>query len=160
MLRLAIFLLTTTLMVSGSIGSPVGECKAHEDGEPTFLPDSQDCRIFYECSNGVPIKQVCADGMYWDPSRNVCDDPKNVQCENKPMREKQNLKPRTPVGKCPVPQGTHPVYLPDSESCTIFYECDESGNACEKQCPPGTEFNPTLSVCDNPQSAGCQAGKY
>jgi len=135
----------------------VGECPINE-GLPTFLPDSEDCQVYYECSNGVPIKFTCKDNLVWNTVLNTCDFPKNVNCNKEKSKKQKSIHPYKPVGECPVPQGSLPVYLPDSDDCSIFYECDAAGTPVQKECMPGLEFNPTTHVCEFPQTAKCKAG--
>lgn len=43
----------------------------------------------------------------------------------------------------------HGAYLPDDGNCSIFYRCVWD-RLVQMNCPNGTVFNPTLSVCDWP----------
>ncbi|EFX84021.1 hypothetical protein DAPPUDRAFT_315111 [Daphnia pulex] len=67
-----------------------------------------------------------------------------------------------PVGSCPAIDGAIPVYLSDSVSCEIFYECSQ-GIANLQYCPPNPDdsgatrlhFNKAVNVCDYPDRANC-----
>jgi hypothetical protein len=47
----------------------------------------------------------------------------------------------------------------DNTDCTHFYQCHD-GAAGSIPCPPHLEFNPTLRVCDYPESSGCTAPNH
>nr|CAH0109221.1 unnamed protein product [Daphnia galeata] len=69
-----------------------------------------------------------------------------------------------PVGSCPEFDGEVPIYLSDSVSCEVFYECS-NGMANQHLCPPNPaeggagatrlHFNKMLNVCDYPANAKC-----
>ncbi|EFX84050.1 hypothetical protein DAPPUDRAFT_315154 [Daphnia pulex] len=65
-----------------------------------------------------------------------------------------------PVGTCPAVDGAIPVYLPDSVSCEVFYECS-NGLATGNICPPNPSgvgnlhWNKSINVCDYPENAKC-----
>lgn len=65
---------------------------------------------------------------------------------------------RSIVGVCPPVDvaGEDIVSFPDSEDCTIFYEC-YLGRAYQKQCPAGLYWDALLQTCDYPQRAVCLA---
>ncbi|XP_047112117.1 chitin-binding domain protein cbd-1-like [Schistocerca piceifrons] len=64
----------------------------------------------------------------------------------------------SPVGDCPpVDPVDHTDHLPDSKNCSLFYKCDHAAPVLF-ECPDGLHFNPTLEVCDWPDSAGCTGG--
>lgn len=137
--------------------SPVGECPDQPGEYPVYLPDSENCSIFYECNaTGFPIPLKCSPGLEFNPVLDVCDWPEQAGCTAGSSTKK--VQPYSPVGKCPDHEGQYPVYLPDSEDCTIFYECNAIGNPIKLKCPAGTEFNPVIHVCDWPENAGCTAG--
>jgi len=72
-----IFLL---LAISSIEASPEVECP--EIGEP-YVPHPTDCSLFYQCNGDIPILMECPDGLYFDPSLNVCNWPDLVDCQNK-----------------------------------------------------------------------------
>lgn len=47
-----------------------------------YYPHSSKCELFYECSYGVLYEFSCPDGLYFNPTENVCDFPVNVDCES------------------------------------------------------------------------------
>ncbi|XP_018022216.1 zonadhesin [Hyalella azteca] len=46
--------------------------------------------------------------------------------------------------------------FPNPTDCTKYYQCAQ-GVAVPRTCPDGTYFNPTFSICDHPEDAGCTA---
>ncbi|XP_063370680.1 mucin-17-like [Cydia amplana] len=54
---------------------------------------------------------------------------------------------------CPADFDVHQL-LPHESDCAKFYYC-VFGEKVERDCAPGTHFNPTLQVCDRPENAGC-----
>ena len=65
-----------------------------------------------------------------------------------------------PDGICPaVDPLDHTVLLPVPGDCSSFYSCS-NGVAILMHCPDGLHFNAELDVCDWPQDAGCEPGKY
>lgn len=74
--------------------------------------------------------------------------------------EPETTTPREPEtttagGSQPVCPEEGDIYYPDPEDCGKFYEC-VNGEIYEFICPEGLHFNPSINLCDFPQSAGCQ----
>ena len=65
-----------------------------------------------------------------------------------------------PGESCPaVDSLDHTVLLPNPADCSSFYSCS-NGVPILMHCPDGLQFNDKLDVCDWPQNAGCEDGKY
>ena len=63
-------------------------------------------------------------------------------------------------GRCPaVDPLNYTVLLPNPEDCSSFFSCS-NGVPILMHCPDGLHFNDKLDVCDWPQDAGCEDGKY
>lgn len=148
-----------------------------------YLPHPTDCTKFFECSNGVPYPFDCNPGLHFNQKLNICDWPHSARCEGKSDRFEENSavenqsssveeeveqindeddsdsneegKPTPNDPMCPK-EGHY--YLPNPENCNQFYECNE-GSKFDRGCPPNLHFNPTLEVCDWPNTAGCQSQK-
>ncbi|MDR2907462.1 MAG: carbohydrate-binding module family 14 protein [Bacteroidales bacterium] len=45
-----------------------------------ILPDPEFCDTFFVCSNGVPIRQKCPEGLHFNAHLLVCDYPQNSGC--------------------------------------------------------------------------------
>merc|ERR1719348_1689947 len=74
-----IFLL---LAISSIEASAEVECPEAGAGDP-YVPHPTDCGLFYQCNGDIPILMECPDGLYFDPSLNVCNWPDLVNCQNK-----------------------------------------------------------------------------
>ncbi len=62
--------------------------------------------------------------------------------------------------RCPaVDPLDHTVLLPNPADCSSYYSCS-NGVPILMNCPDGLHFNAKLDVCDWPQYAGCEDGKY
>lgn len=144
---------TTTL--SFLVRDPTGDCPKHDTNETIFLADTQNCTIYYMCSNGKAIPRVCPPTTVFNPEVEICVSEIDYEC---PLgaEERTGKLVRKPDGQCPDKDPGMPVYLADTEDCTIYYECS-NGVAVENVCPPGLAFNPTLHVCDEPTHAQCKA---
>lgn len=64
--------------------SVVGVCPDTPNTDvPVYLPDSESCRIFYECDQGIPIKLSCRTGLYFNVALQTCDYLYRVDCLGK-----------------------------------------------------------------------------
>lgn len=59
---------------------PVDECP-DEDSEVVYLPDDENCSIYYECRDGMPILDMCVGDLFFNPVINACEYPENTPCE-------------------------------------------------------------------------------
>ena len=58
-------------------------CPVSEDGHPVSYPHPTDCSMFYQCdAGGIPVLMSCPDGLFFDPSLNVCNWPDLVNCNS------------------------------------------------------------------------------
>jgi hypothetical protein len=51
-----------------------------EQFDVQYHPNPSDCGSFCQCSNGVPVYQLCPVGLEFNPTLNVCDWPQNAGC--------------------------------------------------------------------------------
>lgn len=49
-----------------------------DDGFPSFVPNPTNCDQYYICLQGEPKLQDCPEGLWFDPSVNVCNWPDAV----------------------------------------------------------------------------------
>lgn len=59
---------------------PTAKCPARDDSVPIIYPDTDDCTIYYHCSNGVPVRGECPNGQLYNIYSRSCDDPKIAVC--------------------------------------------------------------------------------
>ena len=74
-------LLTLLATVNGRIINRKSDVTCPEntdDGFPAFLPDPENCELYYICLHGEPKHQICPDGLWFDPTFNVCNWPDQV----------------------------------------------------------------------------------
>uniref|UniRef100_A0A6P7G758 Protein obstructor-E-like n=1 Tax=Diabrotica virgifera virgifera TaxID=50390 RepID=A0A6P7G758_DIAVI len=106
---------------------------------PTFLPDTSNCSIYYECIRGHQYQLICPPGLLFNVDTNYCDDAEYVDCNTK-----------DPL--CPTAQGTANVVY--SEDCSKFYRCVD-GKKQLKNCPENMYFNSKTSSCDYMDNVDC-----
>lgn len=61
--------------------------------EPVFFSYPDDCKSFYMCFNGRPLKRSCEAGMYWDDKQKTCDRPNIAMCKEVPAIHPGQRKP-------------------------------------------------------------------
>lgn len=71
-------ILALVACVHGGLVKPKADVTCPEDtddGFPTFLPSTTNCEEYYVCVHGEPSLHSCPDGLWFDPSVNVCNWP-------------------------------------------------------------------------------------
>ncbi|XP_064545344.1 probable chitinase 10 [Drosophila montana] len=105
-----------------------------EDGVQ-FLP-APNCDQFYMCAYGIGFLHSCPNGLYWDPSLDVCSW-SSEHCENDPSV------PESPESDCSWGN----QFLPDESDCTKYIQCVYD-IGISMNCPPGLFWNQPLQRCD------------
>lgn len=59
---------------------PTEPCPKEDGSLPVYRADSEDCMIYYECSNGESVVNSCAEELRWDSSANECTLPELAVC--------------------------------------------------------------------------------
>lgn len=73
MKKLTLMLSAILLSVGMLQAYPYGTCPGVDDPDnPTKLPDSNLCNVYYVCANGTPYYAECAGGFYWSCTSKVC----------------------------------------------------------------------------------------
>ncbi|KAG5868670.1 hypothetical protein JTB14_035782 [Gonioctena quinquepunctata] len=54
--------------------APNGKCPSGHHDYPTFLADTVECGVFYECVGVNPKIFRCPPGTYWDIKKTTCDE--------------------------------------------------------------------------------------
>lgn len=109
-------------------------CQGHEYPELIFGHDARDCNRYFMCNGTETLAFRCAPGLYWDPIRNWCDFPSNVDC---------------PHGTTPSPplcSSTGVYEIPYSGCCNRFIRC-LNGDAIIQVCAPGLGFDADRLSC-------------
>ncbi|XP_028159976.1 peritrophin-1-like [Ostrinia furnacalis] len=155
--------------------SSITQISCADVGTDGLLAHPDDCRLFYQCTYGVPFCQRCPDGLHFNPALHVCDAPEQAGCvapgagQAAPVEDqfnkddsKNEIPPRCAVNSVtPVScadAASPDALLPHPDDCNLFYYCVGAAAApvC-RQCSAGLHFNPALHVCDAPDHAGCDA---
>merc|ERR1711973_511933 len=83
MLRLIAGVLITVLVYAECRPSSEGTVvSCPEDVHDFILPHETDCSKFYKCSWGEPHLYQCPEGLWFDPTKDVCNWPDEVDCAN------------------------------------------------------------------------------
>merc|ERR1711973_102141 len=83
MLRLIAGVLITVLVYAECRPSSEGTVvSCPEDVHDFILPHETDCSKFYKCSWGEPHLYQCPEGLWFDPTKDVCNWPDEVDCRN------------------------------------------------------------------------------
>merc|ERR1711973_589041 len=56
-------------------------CPESQDGYSEFVPHPTDCTLYYQCFGLTPILMSCPEGLFFDPSVDVCNWPDQVDCK-------------------------------------------------------------------------------
>jgi len=68
---------TSTSGVTGTTRNPGDfQCPRPEG----LFPDPDDCSAFYSCIENIPIRNVCPDGLHFNPKTGLCDWPEEAGC--------------------------------------------------------------------------------
>ncbi|KAI8441638.1 hypothetical protein MSG28_015198 [Choristoneura fumiferana] len=151
-----------------------------------LLPHDTDCAKFYYCVHGEKVERECGPGTHFNPSLQICDWPHNAGCANAGSGEGNGSGENGNSGEdngsgengnsgeddnnsgdggnengvldngCPADFNVHQL-LPHESDCAKFYYCVH-GEKVQRECGPGTHFNPVEQICDWPHNAGCANG--
>ncbi|XP_045775358.1 chitin-binding domain protein cbd-1-like isoform X2 [Maniola jurtina] len=142
---------------------------AQDDSDGALIPHEY-CNWFYTCSSGQPIAKACSRDLCWNPNKNQCDWPGNVNCGNKTISEPEpvdsdgndnndadeeasdNHDTPNPWKMCA--QDDSDGALIPHEYCNWFYTCS-SGQPIAKACSRDLCWNPNKNQCDWPGNVNC-----
>ncbi|XP_076679565.1 chitin-binding domain protein cbd-1 [Andrena cerasifolii] len=109
-------------------------------------PDGNDCASYYECKNGNTQHKKCREGLAFNPSTEMCDLPKYVDC-------KKCTDTDSAIHYCACPD-TAGDKFPHECQCDLYYVC-KNGNAVAKPCPPGFLYDRVKKACDTADKVVC-----
>ncbi|XP_076325216.1 uncharacterized protein LOC143233152 [Tachypleus tridentatus] len=137
------------------LGEPTNNIQCSNNTCHCMYRDKNDCSIYCRCSAGIAYKQWCGDGLYFDPTRAICDLKTNVVCDISTTTTNPTSQPPI-IGPfdCPEPY----ALFRDPHNCKRFYHCSH-GIPYRKWCPADLHFNERLKVCDWPENACCEKNK-
>ncbi|XKL68232.1 hypothetical protein PGB90_003723 [Kerria lacca] len=125
--------------------------------QPRGQFESDDCNKFINCWDDYAIEQECPNGLAFNSEKQYCDYPENVDCGNKTTNATSSSSNQTQSSntttnsKCPSAYGTYR----NTSNCASFYVC-VAGEPVDFNCPPGTNYNDDLKVCDYPYRVNCK----
>ncbi|KAG8189269.1 hypothetical protein JTE90_019029 [Oedothorax gibbosus] len=111
-----------------------------------------DCGSFIHCANWWPYIKTCPGGLHFSPQTQRCDYPCEAKCD-KSLHCTTTERPRDPVCTCTN------CLLPNPESCTKYYKCDQDGQSSRQTCPRGQTFDSRRKVCDWAHRVDCDSSQ-
>ncbi|XP_064606426.1 uncharacterized protein LOC135471229 [Liolophura sinensis] len=121
-------------------GVPLKPC----DDAVEWVPDLDDCSVYYLCAEGTAHKMTCTDGFSFQPDHRVCV-PQGSDydtCKPSPCSGK--------TGKIPHP-----------DSCAMFYDCDTATRIDHtweprlRECTSPNLYNTETNRCEGYQRVDC-----
>nr|AGC94490.1 peritrophin-like protein [Spodoptera litura] len=139
------------------------------EGSDGVLVAHENCNQFYKCFGGEPAVLDCPPNLLYNPEREYCDWPENVDCSNrikpddisggKPNEDKGpeqvsggNSDPSQAPAICAA-EGSDGV-LVAHENCNQFYKCYR-GEPAALDCPQNLLYNPEREYCDWEWNVDC-----
>jgi hypothetical protein len=116
-----------------------------------------DCSAFYQCDNGYAWFHLCADGLLFNPVKNACDWPENVNCKpGGEVTENPKLLGATLIGPDPDYNCDPEVNgaFPHLQKCEYFYDCWK-GNATLGLCTDVMLFDLKYNGCNYAEDVDC-----
>ncbi|KAJ8718588.1 hypothetical protein PYW08_002825 [Mythimna loreyi] len=147
---------------------------AADDSEGVLVAH-ENCNQFYMCSGGKPVAIKCPLNLLFNPAKDQCDWPENVDCGDRVIPDPDdsgstpgvtnpdvtNPADTTPGNNCDPSEAPAICAADDSdgilvahENCNQFYKCSE-GKPVVLTCPPNLLFNPNKDQCDWPFNVDC-----
>lgn len=112
-------------------------------------PDEINCRNYFICRNGNPVKLTCPTLLYWNCHNSTCARMKRGECC--PQDNKMNVLgltvPCINGVKIPAPRYCNKYFLCQNASFTAYY------------CPSGQRFDPVLMKCRTAWLGNCATPK-
>ncbi|XP_037025483.1 cell wall integrity and stress response component 2-like [Bradysia coprophila] len=100
----------------------------------TFVRNSESCRAFYYCSEGIAHRSVCPDNYVFEPVRQMCDIPSRVDCTGCSLSGIQHI--------------AHPT------DCSKYYVC-VAGVRTLRTCGANLLFDRSLGDCNVATTVKC-----
>lgn len=132
-----------------------------------MLVAHEKCNKYYVCANGKPVSLRCPANLLYNPHKEICDWPENVECSEIVNPEIQDSEDGD-SGDVNIGGGNNdpslaPIICADEKSdgvfvaheiCTKFYTCS-NGKPVALSCPASLFFNTSKDECDWPQNVDC-----
>lgn len=142
-------------------------CRA--EGSESVLVAHENCNQFYTCNFGIPVTQICAANLLFDPSKDRCEWRDTVDCGDRIIPEyievnpdgnewtgngANNDDPSQAPAICAAEDSDH-TYIAH-ENCNQFYKCWD-GLPVAMDCPENLFFNPKKDYCDFAINVDCSS---
>jgi len=155
-------LFVTLILAFGAIGTSAASVLSRNDftcpEENGFFGDPKNCMKYYECIRGVPNHHTCmslnGQQLLYRPSDNQCDWPDRVECEDRPVCDKNDENCEEHHITTPAPTVCDGIacdhgdgFYPEGECAECYCRC-VGGISTETCCASGLVFNPATESCD------------
>ncbi|XP_045484354.1 uncharacterized protein LOC111003985 isoform X5 [Pieris rapae] len=155
-----------------------------KDGSDGTLVAHENCNKFYKCAHGLPVTQLCPGKLMYNPYKEYCDWPENVECgdrviscpedegddgENDSENEggdggdgengggdgsDSNVDYDPEEAPEKCAENNSEGYLLVHEFCNQFYKCSY-GRPVPYICPGNLMYSASKKVCDYPENVKC-----
>ncbi|CAG4935598.1 unnamed protein product [Colias eurytheme] len=144
-----------------------------KDRSDGVLVAHENCNQFYKCAHGVPVVQNCSGTLLYNPYKEYCDWPQNVECGDRVIPDCNDNgnnggndnggNDNNDNGSCNCNPAEAPSICAKKDSsgvliaheiCNQFYTCDH-GVPVTQKCPGILLYNPHKTYCDWPQNVKC-----
>lgn len=155
-------------LVGGAVNSDPSQAPAicAALGSNDVLVAHEDCSKFYICSWGKPVARNCPKQLLYNPEKEYCDWPANVNCNRKVNTKGEedqdtgssginiNEDNTKDVEKICAEAGESDIIRLPHEECSKFYAC-MSGEPVVFSCAYPLVYNIETQVCDWPSNVDC-----
>ncbi|CAH0718210.1 unnamed protein product, partial [Brenthis ino] len=131
-------------------------CK--KDNSDSTLIAHETCNKFYVCNFGMPVAMKCGNNLLYNPYKEICDWPENVDCGNRVRLESDdneggcNCIPTQAPLICAREGSDNTVIA--HENCNQYYLCS-NGKPIAFTCFSSLLYNPYKQQCDWPENVNC-----
>lgn len=77
---ISVFIAVAALFASSVLALEENPCLELPPPGNGFVNDLRHCSQYFSCMSWLPFEMTCPYNFYFDPVRQVCDSPTNVQC--------------------------------------------------------------------------------
>lgn len=112
-------------------------------------PDDTNCRNYFMCQNGSPVKYTCPGMLYWNCTTSTCARIRRGSC----CPQDTSLRILGVQVRC-----INGMKIPDLSTCNKYYLC-EKGAYQPYYCPIGSRFDALLMRCRTARIGNCATKK-
>ncbi|PSN39609.1 hypothetical protein C0J52_06909 [Blattella germanica] len=132
-------------------GSGPISCPETQPGYTVYIPDPNDCSIFYECSFGVPYQLSCPVGLHFNPVSHICDTPEHAGCSHQGIIHTTSGAVQTTVEEVKTtperPSTVTPTVNPGDQTTSGSAVTNDPSSVCPTAPEPSCPYtNPDESV--------------